>query len=158
MYFTQQGRFYLGGYTNKLFDFDVERLRVIRQVNIEERDVILMKHSPRGLMCTGSTSGNINIRDQYTMKSIHELHPHNGSLSDFDVHGNYLVSCGFSSRQGSLVIDRFLMVYDLRAMKVMNPVQLLIEPCFIHYIPMCSSVVAIASQVFLFKFIYLFLF
>ncbi len=39
------------------------------------------------------------------------------------------------------------MVYDLRVMKVMNPVQLLIEPCFIHYIPMCSSVVAIASQV-----------
>jgi PAB-dependent poly(A)-specific ribonuclease subunit 2 len=46
-----------------------------------------------------------------------------------------------------MVIDRFLMVYDLRVMKVMNPVQLLIEPCFIHYIPMCSSVVAIASQV-----------
>lgn len=39
------------------------------------------------------------------------------------------------------------MVYDLRVMKVMNPVQLVIEPCFIHYIPMCSSVVAIASQV-----------
>ena len=99
MYFTQQGRFYLGGYTDKIFDFDVERLKVLRQLPIDEKDVILMKHSPRGFMCTGSTSGNINIRDQYTLKSIHELHPHNGSLSDFDVHGNYLVSCGFSSRQ-----------------------------------------------------------
>lgn len=51
-------------------------------------------------------------------------------------------------RQGSLIVDRFLMVYDLRyAVKVMTPVSLLIEPCFIHYLPMCSSVIAVASQV-----------
>lgn len=98
MHFNQQGRYYLGGYTDKIFDFDPERLRVLRQVNNGEKDVILMKHSPRGYLCTGSTSGNINLRDPTSLKLISELHPHNGSLSDFDVHGNYLVSCGFSSR------------------------------------------------------------
>lgn len=98
MYLNQHNRFYLGGYTDKIFDFDIERLKILRQVSIDEKDCILMKHSPRGYLCTGSTSGQINIRDQFTMKSIHVLHPHNGSLSDFDVHGNYLVTCGFSSR------------------------------------------------------------
>ena len=38
------------------------------------------------------------------------------------------------------------MVYDLRMMRALSPVQLLIEPCFLHYLPICSSVVAVASQ------------
>lgn len=158
-FFNQQERFFLGGFSDLIYDFDIERLRVLRQlsVNDEQKDCILIKasatsplsanNSRNGIVCTGSTNGQIIIRDACSLKSIHKFHPHNGSLSDFDVHGNYLASCGFTNiRGGNLCVDRFMMVYDLRMMRALNPVQLHIESAFLHYLPMCSSVVAVASQ------------
>lgn len=159
MYFNQQERFFLGGFQDQIYDFDIERLRVLRQlsVNDDQKDCILIKGSTaspmnipsarNGTVCTGSTNGQIIVRDACSLKSLHKFQPHSGSLSDFDVHGNYLVSCGFSStRAGNLCVDRFLMVYDLRMMRALNPLQLHIEPCFLNYLQMCSSVVAVASQ------------
>jgi WD40 repeat protein len=166
MHLNQQGRFFLAGYLGFIYDFDIERLRVLRQLSIsdEQSDCIIIKSTQpsantsisvmpppparNSLICTGSTNGVLILRDSSSLKPINKFHPHSGSLSDFDIHGNYLVSCGFSTtRNGNLSIDRFLMSYDLRMMRALNPVQLLIEPCFLHYLPMCSSVVAVASQV-----------
>lgn len=158
MFFNQQERFFLGGFSDQIYDFDIERLRVLRQLSVieDQKDCILIKASSttmsgnssrNGIVCTGSTNGQIIVRDACSLKSIHKFHPHNGSLSDFDVHGNYLASCGFSNtRGGNLCVDRFMMVYDLRMMRALNPVQLHIESAFLHYLPMCSSVVAVASQ------------
>ena len=161
MFLNQQERFFLGGFSEHIYDFDIERLRVLRQFSIsdEQSDCILIKctssstnmqhgASRNGILCTGSSNGQIILRDPFSLKILNKLQPHSGSLSDFDVHGNYLASCGFSlTRNGNLCVDRFLMVYDLRMMRSLNPVQMIIEPCFLHYLPMCSSVVAVASQV-----------
>jgi PAB-dependent poly(A)-specific ribonuclease subunit 2 len=102
MNFNQQERFFLGGFCGQLYDFDIERLRVLRQLSItdEQKDCILIKGSAaarNGVVCTGATNGQIIVRDACSLKSLHKFHPHNGSLSDFDVHGTYLVSCGFSN-------------------------------------------------------------
>jgi PAB-dependent poly(A)-specific ribonuclease subunit 2 len=154
---TVQQRFLLGGYGNFLFDFDVDRKRILRQISIsdEQSDCILIKSSASaanatgraGVLCTGATNGLIILRDPTTLKSIHRFHPHSGNLSDFDVNGNLLVSCGFALTRSGLQVDRFLMCYDLRMMRALNPIQMLIEPCYLHFLPVCSSVVAVASQV-----------
>lgn len=162
-YAAQQQRFLLGGYGNFLFDFDIERLRILRQISIgdEQPDCILVKSTlssaaaaaqmgvsaSSGVLCTGSSNGCVIMRDPATLKCIHKFHPHSGSLSDFDVHGNLLVSCGFALTRSGLQVDRFLMCYDLRMMRSLNPLQLLIEPCYLHFLPVCSSLVAVASQV-----------
>lgn len=156
MFFNQQERFFLSGFSDIIYDFDIERMRVLRQIAItdEQKDCILIKgpsascvNNRNGLLCTGSTTGQIILRDSCTFKMLHKFQPHSGSLSDFDVHGNQLVTCGFSStRTGNLCVDRFLMVYDLRMMRSLSPIQLLIEPCFLHFLPTCTSVVAVASQ------------
>jgi hypothetical protein len=164
MFLNQQQRFFLGGFCDFIYDFDIERLRILRQLTIsdEQTDCIIIKSTGgasngqpsmssiarNGYLCTGCSNGQIYLREPFSLKVMHKFHPHNGSLSDFDVHGNYLVSCGFSlTRSGNLCVDRFLMVYDLRMMRSMTPVQMMIEPCFMHFLPMCSSVTAIASQV-----------
>jgi PAB-dependent poly(A)-specific ribonuclease subunit 2 len=167
MFLNQQDRFFLGGYQDFLFDFDINRRRILRQINIsdEQKDVILIKsstptssqdqaNSRARIICTGSTSGQIILRDPFTLKSLHKFQPHSGTLSDFAVHENSLISCGLSlNRSGNLSFDRFLMQYDLRMMKALPPIQLLIEPSFLHYLPMCSSVVGVASQAGCFQFI-----
>ncbi len=163
LFMNQQQRFFLGGFCGFIYDFDIERLRILRQLSIsdEQSDCIIIKSSGmstnqpgmssiarNGYLCTGCSNGQILLREPFSLKVAHTFHPHGGSLSDFDVHGNYLVSCGFSlNRTGALCVDRFLMVYDLRMMRSMTPIQVMIEPCFIHFLPMCSSAAAVASQV-----------
>lgn len=77
----------------------------------------------------------------------HEFDAYSGSLSDFDVHGNLLAACGFSSRGlNSLSCDRFLMVYDLRMMRAVTPLQVHVDPLFLRFIPTYTSRLAIISQ------------
>jgi len=82
-----------------------------------------------------------------TFKTEHEFDAFSGSLSDFDVHGNLLAACGFSSRgMSGLACDRFLMVYDLRMMRAVTPLQVHVDPLFLRFIPTYTSRLAIISQ------------
>lgn len=84
-YNTPQQRFLLGGYGDFLFDFDIERLRILRQITIsgEQSDCILVKSSlsapstrgPGGIICTGSSNGAVILRDPSSLKSIHKVYP-----------------------------------------------------------------------------------
>lgn len=46
----------------------------------------------------GNVSGSVSLRDPRTLKEEHKFSAHTETLSDFDVHNNFLVTCGFSSR------------------------------------------------------------
>lgn len=58
-----------------------------------------------------------------------------------------LAACGFSSRgMNELACDRFLMVFDLRMMRAVTPLQVHVDPLFLHFIPTYTSRLAIISQ------------
>lgn len=89
----------------------------------------------------------MSLCDLRTFKLEHEFDAFSGSLSDFDVHGNLLAACGFSSRGlNRLACDRFLMVFDLRMMRTMTPLQVHVDPLFLRFIPTYTSRLAIISQ------------
>lgn len=88
----------------------------------------------------------VSLRDLRTFKVEHEFDAFSGSLSDFDVHGNLLATCGFSSRLTGLACDRFLKVYDLRMMRAITPLQVHVDPAFLRFIPTYTSRLAIISQ------------
>ena len=46
----------------------------------------------------------VRLRDPSSLKSEHVLEAHTGTLSDFDVSGNLLVTCGFCSRYKASII------------------------------------------------------
>ena len=129
----------IGGHQERLIDFDlaVNKEKQIFDVG-ESGCPMLRKHHK--FICAGSAYGNITLRDPASLKPVHYLETHSGSLSDFDVQGNYLITCGFGKNLNQVLsVDNFLMVYDLRQMKAINPLQTLVYPLLLKFFPTYSS-------------------
>lgn len=136
--------FLLGGHTSKIIEFNLAQGRELQTIKVGKGGCAIMREQGR-FLCCGEPSGLVELRDPLTLKVEHELETHNGSLSDFDVHGNLLVSCGFSNRQGNLAVDNLLLVYDLRMLRTVAPITVLLDPLLLRFMPSFSSRLAVAS-------------
>lgn len=137
----------MGGIQDKIISLDLEKVKEIQLLETGGSCAVL-RYQGRYVGC-GETTGQIVLRDPHNMTVCHTLDTHSGTLSDFDMNGHHLVTCGFARRHGNLqAVDRFLMVYDLRIMRSVNPIQCLVEPCqlrFLHSIATSKIVVMSAS-------------
>ncbi|CAH1116888.1 unnamed protein product [Phaedon cochleariae] len=138
-------RFIIGGHQDKLIDFNLTACKESMVIDLGEGCVMLRPHSR--FVCAGNPLGRIDLRDPNSLDVEHTIETHTGSLSDFDVQGNLLVTCGFSNRHNSLAVDRYLMVYDLRMLRAVSPMQTVIDPFFLKFIPSASSRLAVVSAI-----------
>ncbi|XP_061759593.1 PAN2-PAN3 deadenylation complex catalytic subunit PAN2 isoform X2 [Nerophis ophidion] len=143
---TDNNTLIMGGLQNYVAEVDLNTVQETQKFTVELPGVAIMRQTGRFFFC-GHTSGKVTLRDLRTFKTEHEFDAFSGSLSDFDVHGNLLAACGFSSRGlNGLACDRFLMVYDLRMMRAVTPLQVHVDPLFLRFIPTYTSRLAIISQ------------
>ncbi|XP_048097252.1 PAN2-PAN3 deadenylation complex catalytic subunit PAN2 isoform X2 [Alosa alosa] len=143
---TDNNTLMMAGLQNYVTEVDLTTVQETQKFDVESPGVAIIRQSNRFLFC-GHTSGKVSLRDPRTFAMEHEFDAFSGSLSDFDVHGNLLAACGFSSRGlNGLACDRFLMVYDLRMMRAITPLQVHVDPLFLRFIPTYTSRLAIISQ------------
>ncbi|XP_064155231.1 PAN2-PAN3 deadenylation complex catalytic subunit PAN2 isoform X2 [Anguilla rostrata] len=143
---TDNNTVLMGGLQNYVSEIDLNTVQETQKFTVEVPGVAIMRQSNRFFFC-GHTSGKVSLRDLRSFKPEQEFDAFSGSLSDFDVHGNLLAACGFSSRGlNGLACDRFLMVYDLRMMRAVTPLQVHVDPLFLRFIPTYTSRLAIISQ------------
>ncbi|XP_069700683.1 PAN2-PAN3 deadenylation complex catalytic subunit PAN2 isoform X2 [Periplaneta americana] len=128
----------MGGHQDKIIEFNLSQGQETNLLHVGKNGCAILRQHPR-FICAGDPAGRIDLRDPNTLQVEHTLEAHSGSLSDFDVHGNLLVTCGFSNRQGNLSVDRFLMVYDLRMMRAVTPIQVMLDPLLLRFLPSFSS-------------------
>ncbi|CAB3370828.1 Hypothetical predicted protein [Cloeon dipterum] len=136
----------MGGHQSKLILFDISRAAETGVVGVGENGCAIIRRHGRYL-CTGNPLGVVELRDPRSLHLEHSLEAHTGSLSDFDVHENLLVTCGFSARSDGMAVDRLLMVYDLRMMRAISPMQVLVDPLLLRFLPTFSSRLAVVSAV-----------
>ena len=135
----------MGGHQEHIVDYNLARGEETGLIHVGASGcAILRKHSK--FICAGSPDGKIELRDPNTLGVEHSFTTHTGSLSDFDVQGNYLATCGFSASCQGLVVDRFLMVYDLRQMRALAPVRTMMYPLLLKFLPSYSSRLAVVAS------------
>ncbi|XP_059384134.1 PAN2-PAN3 deadenylation complex catalytic subunit PAN2-like [Carassius carassius] len=143
---TDNNTLLMGGLQNFVTELDLTTVQETQKFTVEVPGVAIMRQSNCFFFC-GHTSGKVSLRDLRTFKMEYEFDAFSGSLSDFDVNGNLLAACGFSSRGlNGMSCDRFLMVYDLRMMRAITPLQVHVDPLFLRFIPTYTSRLAIISQ------------
>ncbi|KAL5006808.1 hypothetical protein ScPMuIL_015614 [Solemya velum] len=135
----------IGGHQTKVLELDLNKVELKNSFEVPEPGCAIFRHSSK-FICAGDTSGKVTLFDPKTLKAERVLEAHTGTLSDFDLQGNHLITCGYANRMNNLAIDRFLMVFDMRVMRAMAPIQVIIDPLFLRFLPTYSNTLALVSQ------------
>lgn len=146
MTLTQKGTLLLGGHHSNLIEIDLETCDEISFIQVRESNCAILRNHPR-FICSGDIRGKVSLHDHNTLRVEHVIECHSGMLSDFDVHGNYLITCGFSAGlHDEYTADAFLMVYDIRMMRSVTPIQMMFPPFLLRFMTAYTSRLCVVSQ------------
>ncbi|XP_015370348.1 PREDICTED: PAB-dependent poly(A)-specific ribonuclease subunit PAN2, partial [Diuraphis noxia] len=138
----------MGGHQEKLIEFNLNLCKETNIINAGENGCAILRQNANRTVCCGDPTGVIKLRDPRNIsKIIYTVEAHSGSLSDFDVHDNLLVSCGFNNTHGSMELDQFLAVHDLRMMRSVSSIPMIIEPFLLRFMTSYSSRIAVVSTI-----------
>lgn len=106
------------------------------------------------LLTLGRSSGALEVFDPNSNTSVKIFLSNNGLLSDIDVKGNYVATCGYSARSkrfGNMsapleyVADPMINLYDLRMMRALSPLPFPAGASFVRFHPKLPNVLVAAS-------------
>lgn len=98
-------------------------------------------------LCAATKSGGVHILDTASLSVIKVFEAHNGSISDMDAKGDFLATCGWSTRQQfGYMLDQFTIVFSLKTLKQLPPIPFHPGAAFVRLHPRMSTTAIIASQ------------
>lgn len=138
------------GGKRSLMKVDVNKPSVVQQYN-HDKELLFVNHLSK-LLALGNTSGSVDLFDTSSNEVVKSLSGHSGLLSDLDVKGNYIATCGYSARpkrygssSASYVVDPLVNIYDLRMMRAVSPIPFPAGASFAKFYPKLPNIVVIAS-------------
>ena len=97
-------------------------------------------------ICAATSTGSVNILDADNLNIVKTLTTNYTGINDMDARNNYLVTCGWTTRQGTPSLAGLANVYDLRAMVQLAPIPFHAGAASIQIHPRMSTTCIIASQ------------
>lgn len=139
------------GSTSSVFKVDMNKPSIPQQFN-HRGDVSFVDYLSK-LLALGNTSGSVDIFDPSSNSVIKTFQSHNGLISDLDVKGNYMATCGYSARPkrygntstSDFVVDPLVNIYDLRMMRAVAPIPFPAGASFARFYSKLPNIVVIAS-------------
>lgn len=97
-------------------------------------------------ICMGAANGYVSILDSRSLKIVHRMKAHSGPLADLDAKENTLLTCGYSPRHSSYILDPLVKVFDLRMLRSLPPLSFPGGPSYVRLHPKISVNTFVASQ------------
>lgn len=115
--------------------------------------VCLLKASEQ-LVCTADVTGQVYLQAPGSLQVVHKFPAHSAGMSDMDVVGHCLVTCGLAHRYGQLCVDPELSVMDLRMLRPLPPLPApMPQPMLVRAMPSMPSTALLLSQLGEFQFV-----
>lgn len=144
------------GGNNSLFKVDLNKPSTYLSFS-QDGGLSFINYSSK-LLTLGRSSGALEVFDPVSDSSVKLFSSNNGLLSDIDVKGNYVATCGYSARTkrfASLsaasyppveyVADPLINIYDLRMMRALLPLPFPAGASFVRFHPKLPNVLVAAS-------------
>ncbi|KAK4058405.1 poly(A)-specific ribonuclease [Microbotryomycetes sp. JL221] len=105
-------------------------------------------HLRRSTQLVASTStGSIAILDTRSQDAVVQetVLAHTGGITQLEIEGNYIVTVGFTLRQGLPLPDPYLKLHDARYLRPLSPIPFPSPPAFVRFHPRLSGNVIVAT-------------
>lgn len=140
------------GGNNSLFKLDLNKPSTY-QTFAHDGSLSFINYSSK-LLTLGRSSGALEVFDPNSNSSVKIFLSNKGLLSDIDVKGNYVATCGYSVRSKRFggtsnnveyVADPLINIYDLRKMRALSPLPFPAGASFVRFHPKLPNVLVAAS-------------
>ncbi|BGO90283.1 hypothetical protein NBRC10512_004804 [Rhodotorula toruloides] len=128
-----------------LFVVNVTRGSIIRK----QPSPLSFVHLRRSTQLIGSTiTGSLAVLDARTpdITTGETVLAHTGGIIQLETEGNYIVTIGYTMRQGLPLPDPYLKLYDTRYLRPLTPIPFPTPPALVRFHPRLSGNVIVASS------------
>jgi PAB-dependent poly(A)-specific ribonuclease subunit 2 len=134
-----------GEITKKVREFRATTtLMLIMQIPTTAHYTILRRSR---YICAALTDGNVHILDPTTFSVIKKWQAHSALISDMDAQHDFIVTCGYSLRQGqNYMHDPLVNVFDLKNLVAIPPIPFPSGAAFVRMHPRMLTTSIVTSQ------------
>ncbi|XP_037294341.1 PAN2-PAN3 deadenylation complex catalytic subunit PAN2 isoform X2 [Manduca sexta] len=142
----------MGGHQDKLINLDLNKMTET-VIPIREEGCAVLRSGGGSLVGCGSASGVVALRDIRTPENAeHTFRAHTACLSDLDMQGDLLITCGFTQSVGGALPEPHVVVWDVRCIRRGKgesawSIRTTSPPLLLHFLPAFSGrAVAVAGD------------
>nr|XP_026492192.1 PAN2-PAN3 deadenylation complex catalytic subunit PAN2 [Vanessa tameamea] len=142
-------KFLIGGHQDKLLELDINKMTET-VIKVPADGCAVLRSGGGSLVACGSANGMVSLRDiRNPGKAEHTFRAHSACLSDLDMQGNHLITCGFTQSATVAVPEPYVLVWDVRRVKgkAAWSIPTVSPPLLLHFVPAVSGrAVALAGD------------
>ncbi|KAL7810030.1 ubiquitin carboxyl-terminal hydrolase domain-containing protein [Trichoderma aethiopicum] len=146
MTFTSKGtaEILVAGLQKIMLVIDVSKGEVVKQVPTERQYSIMRRGR---YICAATENGAVDLLDPVTFALVKTWHAHTAMINDMDAQHDFIVTCGYSLRQGQkYMLDPFLNVFNIRTMSSMPAIPFPAGAAYVRMHPRMLTTSIVVSQ------------